>query len=136
MEFSLGVRRKGLGPVVLRKVKEKWPTVPVRKILQVEPGVECAVVGTIYKSMKLKPSVLDEYAKDKSLQSHLAGTKFTSADDSLVLEDEGARMSLSPSATAGGDLRAADFVSGICVAVRGVEGEGGPEAFNILSRRA
>jgi DNA polymerase delta subunit 2 len=37
----------------------------VRDILKVEEDVECCVVGTLYKDMKLKPSILDEYAKDK-----------------------------------------------------------------------
>ena len=97
---------------------KQWPGVPVRKILEVEPGVECAVLGTLYKDMKLKPSVLDEYQKDKALQPHLAGAKFVSGDDTLVLEDEGARMKLQ-------GLSAGDFVTGVCVAVRGVEEEGG-----------
>ncbi|UPR01587.1 small subunit of DNA polymerase delta [Chloropicon primus] len=115
-------RLQNLSPLVLDKVKAKWPTVPVRKILEVELGVECAVVGTVYKNMKLKPSVLDEYAKDKSLETHLASTKFVSGDDTLVLEDEGARMNLG---CKGDSLDPADFVSGVCVAVRGTEEEGG-----------
>jgi len=114
------MRLHQLSPVILAKVKELWPGVPVRKILEVEPGVECAVVGTLYKEAKLKPSVLSEYAKDKSLQAHLQGTKFVSGDDSLVLEDEGARMQLG-----GSRLSPGDFVSGICVAVKGTETEGG-----------
>lgn len=38
----------------------------VVKILEVgaqEEGLEVCVVGTLYKDMKLKPSILDEYTK-------------------------------------------------------------------------
>ena len=125
-------RLQNLSPFIRGKVKKKWPGLPVRKILEVEPGVECAVIGTVYKDMKLKPSVLDEYAKDKSLQPHLATTKFVSPDDTLLLEDEGARMALQcrpgpgrQDASAAAAIDPIDFVSGVCVAVRGVEEEGG-----------
>lgn len=113
-------RLANLSPRIAAKVRAAWPSLPLKKILEVEPGLECAVIGTLYKDMKLKPSVLDDYAKNKSLQPHLAGTKFVSGGDTLVLEDEGARMKLQ-----GSSLRPEDFVSGVCLAVRGVEEEGG-----------
>ena len=44
----------------------------VVRILDVpEDGSEVAVVGTLYKDMKLKPSILDEYAKDRALTQAL-----------------------------------------------------------------
>lgn len=30
-----------------------------------------AIVGTLYKDMKLKPSILDEYVKDRALDQQL-----------------------------------------------------------------
>ena len=33
----------------------------VDKILDLKQGVECVLIGTIYKDMKLKPNILDEY---------------------------------------------------------------------------
>lgn len=33
-------------------------------VLGLEEGKECIIVGTIYKHMKLKPSILDEYSKE------------------------------------------------------------------------
>ena len=33
------------------------------KILDLPEGQEVAVIGTLYKEMKLKPSILDEYNK-------------------------------------------------------------------------
>ena len=38
--------------------------VAVRTILGLEGGEDCVVIGTLYKQMQLKPSVLDEYAKE------------------------------------------------------------------------
>lgn len=35
--------------------------------------VDCVLVGTLYKEMKLKPSILDEYVKDKTTHQHLGG---------------------------------------------------------------
>lgn len=32
-------------------------------VLGLEEGKECTIVGTLYKHMKLKPSILDEYSK-------------------------------------------------------------------------
>lgn len=36
-------------------------------VLELEEGKECIVVGTLYKQMKLKPSILDEYSKEVEL---------------------------------------------------------------------
>lgn len=36
----------------------------VCKILGLEEGKECIIVGTLFKHMKLKPCVLDEYSKE------------------------------------------------------------------------
>lgn len=35
-------------------------------VLGLEDGKECIIVGTLYKHMKLKPSILDEYSKEVS----------------------------------------------------------------------
>lgn len=36
----------------------------VCKVLGLEKGKECVIVGTLFKHMKLKPCVLDEYSKE------------------------------------------------------------------------
>lgn len=33
-------------------------------VLGLEQGKDCIVVGTLFKHMKLKPSILDEYSKE------------------------------------------------------------------------
>ena len=36
-------------------------------VLGLEEGKECVVVGTLFKNMKLKPCILDEYSKEVML---------------------------------------------------------------------
>jgi DNA polymerase delta subunit 2 len=46
----------------------------VAKILSVGEDQEVAVIGTLYKDMKLKPSILDEYTKQPGFKQALGGT--------------------------------------------------------------
>ena len=86
----------------------------VVRILGVPEEGEVAIVGTLYKEMKLKPSILDEYVKDRALSQQLARARFTQPDDRLVLEDEGARVAL-----CGDGLPVGALVTGVVAAVRG-----------------
>ncbi|KAL5053988.1 hypothetical protein RYX36_034670, partial [Vicia faba] len=46
----------------------QWkPNSPVCTVLGLEEGKECVVVGTLFKNMKLKPCILDEYSKEVML---------------------------------------------------------------------
>lgn len=81
----------------------------VGKILTVGEDQEVAVIGTLFKDMKLKPSILDEYSKYPGFKQAVGGTSFCSDDDSLVLEDEGARMTLRSDCA---DLQADKVVTG------------------------
>jgi len=51
-------------PRLKAAAQERWPDLPACKVLQLQDGQQCVVIGTLYKDMKLKPSVLDEYAKN------------------------------------------------------------------------
>ena len=96
-------------------VEAKWPGASTAKVLDLKEGEECVIMGTLYKEMKLKPSILDEYGKDLALGATIAKTKkFTTDDDALVLEDEGARVKLVGAAA---DPR--QFVTGVVMACRG-----------------
>ncbi|GLC37503.1 hypothetical protein PLESTB_001754600 [Pleodorina starrii] len=123
-------------------MEQLWPGVPVCSILEVQESKEVAVIGTIYKNMKLNPSILDEYCKDRGLKAALGAANFCADDDSVVLEDEGARMVLSAPAAAGGGastsaasaaaagggdmpLNVQELVTGVVLAVRGVAEPGG-----------
>ncbi len=68
----------------------------MRKVLDLVDGQECILVGTLYKEMRLKPSILDEYVtRDLSLpRAAVSAAKFVAEDDALVLEDEAARVKL------------------------------------------
>jgi len=82
----------------------------VRSVLELVEREDCILLGTLYKEMKLKPSILDEYVKDvrsrppasaRLTRPQLAlpraavgSDKFVSDDDSLLIEDEGARVKL------------------------------------------
>lgn len=70
----------------------------VVKILDVRENNDVVVIGTIFKDMKLKPSVLEEYTRERGLPAELMKESLCSEDDKVVLEDESARMSLSGSA--------------------------------------
>ncbi len=50
-------------------------------ILAVPEEGEVAVAGTLYKEMALKPSILDEYVKDRTMSQQLGRARFTQPDD-------------------------------------------------------
>ena len=64
------------------------------KILEVEGKEEVVTIGTLYKDMKLKPSIMDTYSKDRGLRHSADLIDFCSDADSLILEDEGGRMKI------------------------------------------
>jgi DNA polymerase delta subunit 2 len=47
-----------------KKLKFGFSYIAVTTVLGLEEGKECIIVGTLYKHMKLKPSILDEYSKE------------------------------------------------------------------------
>ena len=106
-------------------------------MLELQDGEQCVLIGTLYKEMKLKPSVLDEYSKDvrsttsptaafpcvishallrqlSMPRSAVSSGKFVSEDDGLLLEDEGARVKLR-----GDALPVQTLCSGVVAALRG-----------------
>ncbi|PKA48130.1 DNA polymerase delta small subunit [Apostasia shenzhenica] len=107
---------------LLRPLVSKWkPHLPVTTILGLEEAKECTIVGTIYKHMKLKPSILDEYSKERSTVPLVKPHNFVHTDDHLILEDEIGRVKLR-----GSLLLPSDFVTGIGVALHGkktIEGD-------------
>lgn len=91
-----------------------WPGVPVVRVLDIPEQGEVFVVGTLYKEMALKPSIMDEYTKERALGAALGRTRFTQADDRFVLEDEGARVTLT-----GTGFDPGQCVTGVVAAVKG-----------------
>ncbi|KAH9565765.1 hypothetical protein CY35_04G094700 [Sphagnum magellanicum] len=114
--FRLHTIRQNL----LSRVQERWPSLPVCKVLGLEEGQLCVVVGTLYKQMQLKPSILEEYSKERSVVPLATPSKFTHNDDYLIMEDESGRVKL---------IRDANlpsfYVTGVVVAVCGKEEKDG-----------
>ncbi|CAN1803280.1 DNA polymerase delta small subunit [Linum perenne] len=92
------------------------PQIPVCTVLSLEEGKECVIVGTLYKHMKLKPRILDEYSKERSVIPLVKPHNFMSSDDYLILEDEGGRVKLD-----GQLLLPSVYVTGVIVALLGKE---------------
>ncbi|KHN07429.1 DNA polymerase delta small subunit [Glycine soja] len=92
------------------------PNFPVCTVLGLEEGKECVIVGTLYKHMKLKPCILDEYSKERSVVPLVKPHNFIHPDDHLVLEDESGRVKLS-----GSIILPSEYVTGIVVALLGKE---------------
>ncbi|KAH8485682.1 hypothetical protein H0E87_027212, partial [Populus deltoides] len=92
------------------------PHVPVCTVLELEEGKECIIVGTLYKHMKLKPCILDEYSKERSALPLVKPHNFMHPDDHLVLEDESGRVKLG-----GIVLSPSVYVTGVVVALHGKE---------------
>ncbi|KAM3690364.1 hypothetical protein ACB098_09G119100 [Castanea mollissima] len=89
-------------------------------ILELEKDRECIIVGTLYKHMKLKPCILDEYSKERSVTPLVKPHNFMHPDDTLVLEDDSGRVKLS-----GSVLLPSIYVTGVVVALLGKETDAG-----------
>ncbi|XP_057507578.1 DNA polymerase delta small subunit isoform X2 [Actinidia eriantha] len=106
---------------LLYSLLPNWkPQLPVCTVLGLEKGKECIIVGTLFKHMKLKPRVLDEYSKEKSAAPLVKPHNFVHQDDHLVLEDESGRVKLR-----GNVLLPSVYVTGIVVALHGKETDAG-----------
>lgn len=101
-------------PKLRSEVEARWKGTPICKVLDLEEGKQCVLMGTLYKNMKLKPCILDEYTKERGLGSEVSSNKFVSDDDSVVLEDEGARVKL-----IGKPIDPHKLVTGVVMAARG-----------------
>ncbi|ERN17104.1 hypothetical protein AMTR_s00044p00103310 [Amborella trichopoda] len=97
-------------------INHQHPNLPVHTVLGLEVGKQCIIVGTLYKQMKLKPSVLDEYSKERSAVPLVKPHNFLHPDDHLILEDESGRVKL-----IGDVVKPSDYVTGVVLAVHGEE---------------
>lgn len=99
---------------MVQEAEKRWPGTAHSRILDVKEDEDVFIVGTIFKEMGLKPSILDEYTKDRGVGQQLGGTNFTQASDVAILEDEGGRVTL-----AGAKVDAGMLVTGVIAAMRG-----------------
>ncbi|KAD3336311.1 hypothetical protein E3N88_31830 [Mikania micrantha] len=106
---------------LIHSLLPNWkPHLPVCTVLGLEEGKECIIVGTLYKHMKLKPTILSEYSKERSATPLVSPDNFVHPDDTLVLEDESGRVNLK-----GNVLSPSVYVTGNVVALHGKETDAG-----------
>ncbi|GKV34561.1 hypothetical protein SLEP1_g42924 [Rubroshorea leprosula] len=106
---------------LLYSLVPNWkPRLTVCTVLGLEQGKECIIVGTLYKHMKLKPCILDEYSKERSSAPLVKAHNFVHPDDCLILEDESGRVKLG-----GTKLSPLLYVTGVVVALHGRETSAG-----------
>ena len=71
------------------------------KTLDVEPEQQVIVIGTLYKDMKAKPSIMDEMNVTRSRPDGTrAGREVRGEADAVIMEDESGRLALCGAASA------------------------------------
>ncbi|TCD66476.1 hypothetical protein EIP91_001356 [Steccherinum ochraceum] len=119
------VRLRTLRGFVEEHAKRKWKDIDggptfVPRVLEVEKGQLCFIIGTVYMDMPLKPNVLDDIARDHSIPAPPPRLKFHSDQDAIMLEDESGRICL-----VGDRIRDAGVVTGVILGALGIETHSG-----------
>ncbi|KAI0713216.1 DNA polymerase alpha/epsilon subunit B-domain-containing protein [Earliella scabrosa] len=119
------VRLHTLRNYVEQRAKRRWSEVAgdpvfVPRVLDVEKGKLCFIIGTVYMDMPLKPNVLEDIARDRSIPAPPPREKFHSDNDSVMLEDESGRICL-----AGDRINSACLVTGVILGALGIETHSG-----------
>eukprot|EP00842_Homolaphlyctis_polyrhiza_P000793 jgi/Hompol1/1714/HPOL_000253-RA len=114
-----------LRPRVLDAARAKWsvgdnPLTHVPRIINVQPGEVCFIIGTIYVDMPNKPNILKDIdAEEWSIMPEVK-EKYTSANDKVLMEDESGRINIT-----GDVIKRHPILTGIVLAILGSENEQG-----------
>ncbi|GAA5892090.1 hypothetical protein JCM6882_005692 [Rhodosporidiobolus microsporus] len=114
---------------VLQRAADRWagkgklegvstPPQHVNRLLEIENGQLCYVMGTVYVDMPLKPNVLEDLARDHHITAPATRRKYHSTNDEVMLEDESGRVRLVGPKI---DNSQGIFVTGTTMAVLGAE---------------
>ncbi|GAA5856203.1 hypothetical protein JCM8547_000817 [Rhodosporidiobolus lusitaniae] len=114
---------------VLARARELWegegklqgvttPPKHVKRLLEVDNGKLCYVIGTVYVDMPLKPNVLEDLARDHHVTAPPQRRKYHSSLDEVMLEDESGRVRLVGQKI---DNSQGTFVTGTILAALGAE---------------
>eukprot|EP00696_Hemimastix_kukwesjijk_P018142 gnl/Hemi2/6960_TR2376_c0_g1_i1.p1 gnl/Hemi2/6960_TR2376_c0_g1~~gnl/Hemi2/6960_TR2376_c0_g1_i1.p1 ORF type:complete len:468 (-),score=140.93 gnl/Hemi2/6960_TR2376_c0_g1_i1:203-1606(-) len=111
------IRLVQLRPFVVEEAKARWPGLPVlERIVELKDGQECVVVGTLYKDMRLKPCILEEFSMERYMEPAKTKVHYRDASDFVVMEDESTRIRLTGLP---GNFDPAKLVTGIVCGARG-----------------
>ncbi|TFK90949.1 hypothetical protein K466DRAFT_542531 [Polyporus arcularius HHB13444] len=119
------IRLRALRQHVEQRAKRRWGEVAgnpifVPRVLDVEKGQLCFIIGTVYMDMPLKPNVLEDIARDRSIPAPPPREKYHSENDNVMLEDESGRICL-----VGERLNNAGLVTGVIMGALGIETNNG-----------
>lgn len=114
------VRLQKMGEALAERAKEKWgPDIKIKKLHEHFGDGPVVVIGTLFKSMQLQPSILKDISEEHNIPLQPARSCYCSDDDKLILEDETQRIQLKEI------IDVHSIVTGVVVAVLGKEVDGG-----------
>ncbi|KXJ08373.1 DNA polymerase delta subunit 2 [Exaiptasia diaphana] len=93
--------------------KEWGSSLPIRKLSELKHGEPCIIVGTLFKKMELKPSILKEISAEENLLIQPVRAKYADDEDVLVMEDETQRVVLT------GNIPVGTSISGTVMSLKG-----------------
>ncbi|TMW69539.1 hypothetical protein Poli38472_001695 [Pythium oligandrum] len=99
---------------------QQAPLLP--KIIDLRPGSDCIIVGTVLKVLEAKPDLFQSLTNDEKIVSLTTmDVHMATKTDQLILEDESGRVELI------GDIDAGLYATGVVMGVRGrmIEGKNG-----------
>ena len=103
-----------------KAAKVKWgDSVNIKMLSKVTVNDKCCIIGTLFKSMELQPSILKEVSDEHNVQVQPLVSHFTTDNDKLILEDSQQRISLV------GKINPGESYTGSIVACYGFENENG-----------
>ncbi|XP_046852136.1 DNA polymerase delta subunit 2-like isoform X2 [Xenia sp. Carnegie-2017] len=113
------VRLMEMRKVAALAARRKWDAVSIRKTVELKVGERCCLIGTLYKKMELKPSILKELSIENNVIPQPLREKYISENDYLILEDEAQRVKLV------GNIPSEYLITGLIIAVLGFEDDAG-----------
>ncbi|GAU93304.1 hypothetical protein RvY_05268 [Ramazzottius varieornatus] len=100
--------------------QKRWGSnLPLKKLSDLEPNELGILVGTLYKEMEMKPSILKEISEDTEVPVQPILPRYTQDNDTLLLEEESQRIVLV------GNIDMHQLVTGITIALLGYEDDEG-----------